>query len=429
MIDEIQQFELFWREMSSNAELQPDGLYVHPRDVPFVKRGTVGSPDELQLQVPPIPANGSIRHADVVLFMLNPNFDAEKDATWRKQNPAGAAVLDGCMVANLHQLQAPGDRAFYDVRSDLKDSPGANYWKTGGGFAEIAHALANERGTSLDEAYDEISRRVVILQLVPYRSRTFGHNNLIASAPSSARAHALAHYLAEKTDKLLVVQRKIKAWGFDYPSTRPNVVVYPTKLAISASLSFKGGPGGLPILNRLLGKSVGASLTGTLQPNSSGTTVKVAASATGEPASPANSWLHVSPPGTPLSGSSAAADSDCWPPDRTEELRTIYAESGLDQFLTPNGLNPPGKETFSKLKFLMPNSFRLSSIEFYDLRNGDRYLRIHYAKDAPPWLIAELATWKGFRGSNSSGSNFTIHTVGEALGSAKALAQLLQRHR
>ncbi|MGO4390229.1 hypothetical protein AB4Z46_02640 [Variovorax sp. M-6] len=405
MQDGIKRFEEFWREMGTHSR----DRFVHPKDEPFVAAGPPG-PHQLHLQVPPIPANGSIRHADIVLFMLNPNFDAAKDAAWRQRNPDGAAVLDECLAANLHQTHAPGARAFYDVRSDLKDSPGASYWKTGGGFAEIAQALAGERGYSLDDAYDEISRRVVVLQMVPYRSAKFGSRELIRKAPSSAHARELAHFLADETDKLLVIQRSIDNWGFSYPSTRANVVVYPKSQALPASLGLKC-LGGRPILDRLLGNA-------TALPTVSSAPPAVARFRATHPTSPPASTI---PPARPLSAQATAPRAESWPPDRTDELRSIYEVSGLRRWLTSDGIRPPGKEPFSKLKFLQ-NDFKLSSMELYDLRNGERYLRIHYQKTAPAWLVADLASWAGFRNSNTSGSNFTL---GDPLEYAKALARLL----
>lgn len=408
MQDEIRRFEEFWREMETHSR----DRFVHPQDEPFVAAGPPG-PHQLHLQVPPIPANGSIRQADVVLFMLNPNFDAAKDAAWRQRNPTGAALLDECVAANLHQSHAPGARAFYDVRSDLKDSPGATYWKKGGGFAEIAQALTGERGYSLDDAYDEISRRVVVLQMVPYRSANFGSQKLVRKAPSSARARALAHFLADETNKLLVVQRSIDNWGFSFPSTRANVVVYPKSQALPASLGLNG-PGGRPILDRLLRNS--AELATILNAPPAG-----ARSQATHAASPFPSTV---PPTQLLDAHATVPKSATWPPDRSDELRRIFEASGLRRWLTSDGARPPGKEPFSKLKFLR-NRFELSSMELYDLRNGERYLRIHYQKAAPAWLLADLANWKGFRNSNTSGSNFTL---GDPLEYAKALARLLDRH-
>lgn len=406
--DEIQRFEDFWREMGTHSR----DRFVHPQDEPFVVAGPPG-PHQLQLQVLPIPANGSVRHADIVLFMLNPNFNAAKDAAWRQRSPASAAALDGCITANLHQLHAPDARAFYDVRSDLKDSPGASYWKTGGGFAEIAQSLAGERGYSLDDAYDEISRRVVVLQMVPYRSAKFGSRKLIDKTPSSARARKLAHFLADETDKLLVVQRSIDNWGFSYPSMRANVVVYPKSQALPASLGLKclGGPS---ILQRLLGN------------------VTALSSESSRPSPLTRSWAAHSasplaralPLVSHLSEKVSPPRAASWPPDRAEELRSIYEASGLRRWLTSDGIRPPGRESFSKLKFLR-NDFKLSSMELYDLRNGERYLRVHYQKTAPAWLLSELVSWKGFRNSNSSGSNFLL---GDSLEYAKALARLLERH-
>ncbi|MEJ8852246.1 hypothetical protein [Variovorax rhizosphaerae] len=80
---------------------------------------------------------------------------------------------------------------------------------------------------------------MAVLQLVPYRSREFGHHKLIRQAPSSAAAVALVRHLERQGDKLLIVQRQITQWGFRFPSDRPNVIVYdPLREALKASLSL-----------------------------------------------------------------------------------------------------------------------------------------------------------------------------------------------
>ncbi|MBS0427308.1 MAG: hypothetical protein JSR41_08465 [Proteobacteria bacterium] len=109
--------------------------------------------------------------------------------------------------------------------------------------------------------------------------------------------------------------------------------------------------------------------------------------------------------------------------DRTVELAEIYARSGLADVIAakPGPLRYDSKQDFSKLMFVEKSPFRLSSIELWDPKRLPTYFRIHYHADAPPWFVATLAGWSGFRNANSTGSNF----LGDALTHAGALAQLL----
>lgn len=110
--------------------------------------------------------------------------------------------------------------------------------------------------------------------------------------------------------------------------------------------------------------------------------------------------------------------------DRTIRLVEIFDKSGLKAHLVSNGLVYEPKKDFSKLK-LLPNDFRISAIELWDLARGDTYFRIHYREPVPAWLPETLKGWEGFRKADAFGSDFD----GEPLVHAIALAQLLASKR
>ncbi len=247
MADSIERFEAFWREM----DLGESQRYVHPADAQFVDPGPAGD-TQLQLHVLPIPANGNLRTAEVVIFALNPNFDESSHAAWEKQNKPEAELMDLAQRSNIRQFHRPGDCAFYDIDPGLSSHPGAKYWRGDGKFGGIAKALALKRSVSLDHAYRLIGQRVAVVQMVPYRSKKFGHHKLIGRAPSSIEAVKLAQHLAKDSDKLLIVQRQVAQWGFTFPSKLKHVITYdPQREALKASLSLssRGGPA---LLQRLV---------------------------------------------------------------------------------------------------------------------------------------------------------------------------------
>lgn len=110
--------------------------------------------------------------------------------------------------------------------------------------------------------------------------------------------------------------------------------------------------------------------------------------------------------------------------DRTSQLIHIFDESGLKAHLVRNGLVYESKRDFSKLKVL-PNDFRISAIELWDLKRGGTYFRIHYREPVPAWLPEALKGWEDFRKSDAFGSDFD----GDPLAHATALASLLATKR
>ena len=197
--------------------------------------------------------NGNLWTADVVILALNPNFDRVAQANWVRANPEAARILAASEKRNIKQSHEAGDCPFYDLDTRLVSHPGALYWRSGFKFKSIASELTREWDVSLDDVYREIASRVAVLQLLPYRSRKFGHHHVLDVAPSSNQARILAQALSADKGKLLIAQRQIRQWGFDFPSNQPNVIVYdPQREALRASLSLssRAGPSILERLRR-----------------------------------------------------------------------------------------------------------------------------------------------------------------------------------
>lgn len=235
----IDRFIAFWQKLDRTS-----GHYVHPEELHLVEKGPAG-PRQLQLDVPPIPVNGCLRTADIVILMANPNFDAQQEADWAVRDPSGAQRLEEVRWHNLFQRHEPTDCPFYDLDPRLAASPGAAYWRRGNKFRDAANALQNAWGASNADVYRELSWRVAVLQMLPYRSKEFNHERLAENCASGREARLLAHALASDPGKLVLCQRRVRQWGFSFPSDQSNLITYdPEREAIGASLSLKsrGGP-------------------------------------------------------------------------------------------------------------------------------------------------------------------------------------------
>ena len=111
--------------------------------------------------------------------------------------------------------------------------------------------------------------------------------------------------------------------------------------------------------------------------------------------------------------------------NRTDELRKIYENSGLDEIVVKHEIEYFEEKDFTKLK-LEPNDFGVRSIELWDLKRGGTYFRIHHLEKAPHWVSEAMQGWEGRRNTSSTfGSNFD----GDPLKPARLLAELLRSKR
>jgi hypothetical protein len=131
-------------------------------------------------------------------------------------------------------------------------------WLSGGWerrLRPLARILAQQKyqGFYLD-AVRELSQRIAVIELVPYHSVTFHEHRLVRFLRSTTRAREFVHeHLLQRAKAgraLIVVMRKVSAWGFSHEQKLDGVVVYPSGLARGSSLAANS-PGGMKILARL----------------------------------------------------------------------------------------------------------------------------------------------------------------------------------
>lgn len=221
---------------------------MHPNDVAHA------GDSDLELQLLPVPAIGDILHADVIVLMLNPGLN-DMDYAWERNLDYRNAVL-----RNLHQEFKEDPHPFFYLNPRFSTHPGALYWIGGKRpcssirvqqkLRAITLELARQKNVEFAVAQAEVSRRVAVVQQLPYHSHRLRRRGLLRSLPSCTEARLLVNGLVEETDKLVVIARSSAEWGFT-PQVKSNLIVYSPRLGAAASLSLKS-LGGQRILKRLL---------------------------------------------------------------------------------------------------------------------------------------------------------------------------------
>jgi hypothetical protein len=191
----------------------------------------------------PVPYVGDLERADVFLLTLNPGCEVS-DYYAEYCVPEFRRRLKATLRQELARVSSP----FWCLDPELCWHGGYRYWE--GKLRQVALEIATEKfnGCYLD-ALKELSRRVAVLQLVPYHSRSFGS---VKDLASTREAQHFAKELANRAREgraTMIVLRAREQWRL---RGGRNVVVYAASLARASSL----GPttrGGKAILKRILG--------------------------------------------------------------------------------------------------------------------------------------------------------------------------------
>lgn len=252
----IEQFETFWRQMK---DLNPRERYVHPADEDIMTPAAAEK-SLLQLHILPLPVNGNLRESDIVLVMLNSGY-GDDDAAWDRVYPGEYEELQASKRRNIHQLYTVEDEyPFYDLNPLFCNHPGADYWKGGANLvvprkrrgpaklADLATHLSRHWNASLPAVYRELSNRLAVIERLAYPSKNSDKidSRLLNTLPSCAQSFRLVTGLIAEGEKLVIIMRQAKAFGFTGPEdSTENLVVYkPVGEAIGAQMTMKsrGGP-------------------------------------------------------------------------------------------------------------------------------------------------------------------------------------------
>lgn len=243
MTSATEAFLAFWSHFKAD-----DPPFVHPEDRALALQG------DFELNLLPLPLNGNLRDAECIVLMLNPGLDGE-DYEWEKSEAFRSSI-----IKNLDQSHAQGDHPLLYLDPAFEQHPGAGYWararvpkrpkREQQKLRAVVEAIASRDRVTVAEAQAHVSRKVAILQLCPYHSANMNRRDLLSCLPSCLQARTLAHELAKSSQKLVVATRSVSEWGFVGPIETSRLVVYPSSLGISASLSLSS-TGGAALFNRI----------------------------------------------------------------------------------------------------------------------------------------------------------------------------------
>ena len=233
-----------WRQLDVE-----NGEYIHPMDEDYIS-----DISDLVTDLPPYPFIGDIENADVLILMLNSGF-ANTDYKELREYAYKDYYMDR-LQKNLRQQFDNEIYPFLALDPQLSETGTYKYYYSMTRLEGIIRAVAGSRIVSISDAIKEVSRRVAVVQLFPYRSNEFKTNpDLLKVLPSCELARRFVH--ANLNSKLIVAPRSVKAWGFDYGMYEDGrIVTYESNQARTASLKPKafGGvcKGGDAIIQHLL---------------------------------------------------------------------------------------------------------------------------------------------------------------------------------
>ena len=189
----------------------------------FLKSSRFGdfTDTRLHLSLIPVPYGGDLKHAEIVILLLNPGFSytdyyAETEVPeFRKQ-----------LIKNLYQDFKGLEFPFIWLNPAFCWHSGFNWWEKK--LRGVLRVIADEKfkGDYL-KALQHLAQRIAHLELVPYHSPSFSGHGLIAKLESArtAKAYAQGELLAttKQRKKSVIITRRKADWGL---SSSERITVY-----------------------------------------------------------------------------------------------------------------------------------------------------------------------------------------------------------
>ncbi|MEO3387588.1 hypothetical protein [Mesorhizobium sp. CAU 1741] len=188
----------------------------------------------------PTPYTGNLRKADIFILMLNPglaavDFYAERQQDYRDR-----------LVRNIRQENLDEDAyPFFALDPRFCWSGAYKWWM--GKLEKTIQAIARQRAIGFVDATQELARRLAVVELFPYHSKSFGMHRVLAELPSAVHARAATDGLAQLPDRLIIITRQVGAWDL---ADADHIVRYKNGQARGASLS-PNSLGGQRIIERM----------------------------------------------------------------------------------------------------------------------------------------------------------------------------------
>lgn len=210
------------------------------------ERLSKGGDTRLHLGLIPVPFMGNVREASIYVLMLNPGLSLGHYFEHK------APSFRDALIANLRQERLEGIKSFPIMDPQFAWHSGFNYWHQR--LGRVIKLLADHKGMSFIQAREELASKLAVIQLVPYRSATFGHRELLEE-PKYGGLHSVKlvkDFVQSKVadrvsnrEAIVIIARQVKTWEKFLPAGLPQkrVVRYNSHEARGAWLGprTKGG--------------------------------------------------------------------------------------------------------------------------------------------------------------------------------------------
>lgn len=218
--------------------------------------------NHLHLGLLPNPYGGHLTSAKVIILTLNPGFTASEYLFESTNDDFRHAIIRA-----IKQTNEEDEYPFCALNPEFYQHPGFVYWAerrfntpqhAGNKFIHLARQIVRTNLydiDTIDDALKYLSKRVAVLEFLPYHSRSFDGDikRLALTLPSSRRLVEGLHdeliRKAMRDECLIVCMRGPELWKIEKINHR-NIIVYPPRLRQSASLTLHS-PGGIAIRNFL----------------------------------------------------------------------------------------------------------------------------------------------------------------------------------
>lgn len=238
----------YWSEFDPD---KPDHIYIHDKDrkidfrnkqirdvknyQDFIHHEKFGNvKDELHFNLLPEPYVGDIKSANIYVLLLNPGFSIADYYVESK---------DDLRQSILNSIK----QEFREEEYPLIWLNPKYLWTPGGQWTErkfkdlIYHVKETNENFSYNDALKHVSKKVAIIQLMPYHSKSFGLGKRMMRMESVSRIKRFVEKEIIKKSKenkaCIIIARSYKDWGFGNKSTNENIVIYEGSKARGASLS------------------------------------------------------------------------------------------------------------------------------------------------------------------------------------------------
>ncbi len=250
----------FWRrcDLAQRPLIHPDdleffrkyhGMYNHVEHLEFssfLKSDKFGDFDDTKFHTSllPIPFSGDVENAQIIILLLNPGFQ-NSDYYAETHNSEFRIKLENNIQQNFETNEYP----FIWLDPKFCWHSGFVWWeqKLRGVLSLIARKKFRNDYIA---ALQSLSTRIAHVELVPYRSRSFGAHKLIDKLPSAMIARQYVKNTlvtdANEQKRWIIVTRQEAAWRI--PPDTQNVIVYRGGQTRGASLS-PNSAGGQRILS------------------------------------------------------------------------------------------------------------------------------------------------------------------------------------